>query len=87
MSRNSSSSGLSHTRPLPRNDVGATFVLVTGHGHIEDIVQGVNLALNAAALIEIDEGIRGGEENIAGDDHVRLPENHQTISVRTRFAG
>src|SRR5581483_206260 len=47
---------------VPGNDVRSALFLVLGNGNVDDAVESVNFALNAAAVIDIDEGKTGGDE-------------------------
>ncbi len=50
------------------DDVRAAFFFMLGDGDIDDVVQSVDLALNAAAAFHVDERITIGIEYIAGRD-------------------
>src|SRR5438093_4587158 len=73
--------------PVPRNDQGPAFLLVFVNGLFEDVVETIDLALQAAAVFQIDEGVLRGGEDVTGDDHVGAPEMHDTVSIghRVRF--
>src|SRR5579871_7021915 len=55
---------------VARDDVGAAFLRVTGHREIEDVIQRGDLSLHATAVIDIEERVAAGCEDVAGGDDV-----------------
>ena len=67
-----------------RNDPRAALAAVLGNGEIENLIQAVDDALNAAALLDVDDGIADGRKEVAGADHFGVTEEHDAVAVRVR---
>src|SRR5437867_8349662 len=50
----------------------------------EDVIESLDLALQAAAVFQIDKGVLCGSENVPGDDHVGATEMHDAVSIGHR---
>src|SRR5579875_8676 len=66
---------------VARNHVRSAFFFVPRHRDIEDVIQRVDFALDGPAVVHIDKRIAGGDEDIAGRDHVGAPEPHQAVAI------
>src|SRR5258705_4157943 len=62
--------GLVSESAVPRDDVRAAFLLVAGNRDVDDAVQPIEDALDAAAARSIDDGVAGGAEQVAGGDDI-----------------
>ena len=60
---------------------GAAFLAVNRDDHVDDLLQRIDGALNAAARGEIDDGVIGGGEDVAGADDIVAAEEHDAIAV------
>ena len=69
---------------VARNDHRAALSFVLENGPIQDVVQRVDLALNAAAVFDIDERKLRGVEDIARDDNVGLTEVNDAVAIGDR---
>src|SRR5215471_14004226 len=69
---------------MPRNHVSASFLLFSGNGHLDQPVQTRDYALNAAAALQIDNGVVAWREDIARADDVGTPEEYDAVSVCMR---
>src|SRR5262249_47012187 len=58
------------------DNVGAAFFVVLGDNQIEDAIERRDLAVDAASALEIDQRVRGGIEDIARRDDVRMAEKY-----------
>ncbi len=70
--------------PVARHDVGAAFLRFGGNRELQDMIQGQNFSLHAAAAFDVEEGISIGSENIAGADYVRASKQNQAVTVGVR---
>ena len=66
------------------NDQRAAFLQGRRHGEIDNAIQRVDNALNAAAAIEIDDRVAGGDENVAGADDVGAAKEDQAVAIGVR---
>ena len=66
---------------MARNDVGATLFVVLGDSQIQDVVQSVQLPLNAAAASDIDKRIAGSDKYVAGADDIGMAEEHDAVAI------
>ena len=70
------------------NDQRATLSFVQENGPVEDIIQGFDLALNAAAVFDVDKRKLNRVEDITRGDNIGLPELNNAVAIgdRVRFA-
>src|SRR6266849_7615874 len=62
--------------PASRDDQRAAFALVLVNGLVQNVVQGRNLPLHAAAILYVTERISRCGQDIASDDNVGAAELH-----------
>ena len=68
--------------PAPaRNHPGAALRAVLGDGQVEDPVQPVEHALDAAAFVDLDHRVADRRIQVAGADDFRMPEEHDAVAV------
>src|SRR5579863_2109053 len=70
--------------PVARDDVGAAFFFMLGNRYIDDVVESVDFALNAAAALHVDKRIAFRIEDIAGCNNVGAAEDHQAVAIGMR---
>ena len=66
------------------DDVGADILVDERrrrNRQVDQPVQGVDLALDAPAVGQVDDGKRGHVHDVAGDDHVRRPEQREAVGI------
>src|SRR5437867_6969466 len=66
------------------NDQSASLLTVNRYDQVNNLVQPVNDALNAAARGQVDDGVAGCRENIAGTDHIRAAEENNGVAIGMR---
>ena len=66
------------------NDKGPAFLLVFWDGDLDDAIQRIDDAIDAAARLHIKIWIARCVENVARTYHVRAPKIHDAIAVRVR---
>ena len=66
---------------MARDDVGAAFLHRLRDRDVEHVVQRRDDPGDVAAARGIDERVRRRDEQVAGDDHVRLAEVHDAVAV------
>jgi hypothetical protein len=71
---------------MPGNHKSAAFALVLVHGPGKDIVQRVDLALDAATVPDVDERKLRGREDVAGHNHVRGAKVDDAVAIGHRVA-
>src|SRR5207248_10371449 len=54
------------------------------HGQIDEAIERRNLALNAPAALDVDDGKLSRVEDVAGDDDIGLPEKSEDVAVGVR---
>ena len=73
--------GLIADPAMARDHVGAAFLVVRGHHQLQNVVQRGDLALHAAAALDVDERIAAGREDVAGAHHVRAAEQNDAVAI------
>ena len=68
---------------MSRNDHGAAILVVHVDGLVENKIERLNLALQASAVLYVDERILRGGEDVTCGNNVGTPEVHNAIAVCT----
>src|SRR5438093_10196130 len=63
------------------NDHRAAFHVVGRNRHLSQAIQSVDHTLKTASLVQVDDGIFGGIENIARADDIGAPEKYNAVAV------
>ena len=85
MSRYSSTSASSQTRPCPGMTNVPPSCSCVGHRDVEDAVERRSITpWTLPPLRAIDDRIARGDEDVAGDDHVGAAEEHDRVAVGVR---
>ena len=71
--------------PVAGNDHGAALRAELRNRQIQNAIQTVQNAVDAAALVHFDHGIAIRAQDIAGADHIGVAEEHDAIAVGVRI--
>lgn len=66
---------------VPRDNVGATLLMLTGNRQVQQMIQSSDDPIDAAAVLAVDHRVRFGGEDIAGGDHVGTAEEDHAITI------
>src|SRR5206468_242842 len=74
-----------NSRVCVPESVFTAFLCFCGYRQLQDMVQGGDLALDAAASFQIKERIAVGCKNVSGAHDIRAPKENDAVSVSVRF--
>src|SRR5262249_24414007 len=67
--------------PVARNDQCSALGAELRYGDLQDLVQAIEDAINAAALFEVDHRIACRRQDVSGADHVGVSEENHGVAV------
>src|SRR5439155_21397502 len=66
------------------NNHRAAFLLLGRDSYIEDKIQRIDEAVDAAAILQVDDGIVCGGEDVPGEHDIGTTEEHNAVAVCVR---